>query len=506
MTVFFLAPVGSRDVELSDPSLLPSALQHEPPAPRPLGEEILADFGRYADALRLPLIDVSLHWLIARGDVAPDELSVHLFASDQHPPPTTPEPRGQGDSILLAQIVERQLRTRGVPSPSESKRVGRARDDGRRTRLRGSQIHVHPLRDDPADYGLMLNAYSQELAALEDQISLGDRVYLEVTGGTTAMSSMLLVAGVETFGHRVHTLYVRPGADRPHVVPIGPRFFARQAQLVLQEQLRRFAYAAARTSVDRRGELIAPDVADQTLLRALLDYADRRLAFDFAKAREALHRASAYASGRLQAHVRFRQRELARRDSAALLAELIHSMRIMYQLGQHADFVHRLLRFREGCFRHLAEGMGLRYRKGDERYADPDWVDQVVGLRAFLEDYTSPVGDRHGRIRLSDRPLTVVSLGAIVDFFVARGKPWGRLQAPVSALHRLSTVTDLHSQGLVGPGFDGISRADLEHGFGQDLDHIVPLLEEIYGALFTAELGDNPYEALNGLILSLLRR
>ncbi len=506
MTAFFLAAVGSHDVELSDPSLLPSALQQELPAARPLGEEMLADFGRYAEALRLPLIGVSLAWLIADGDVAPDELSVHLFAPDQPPPPVSPRARWQADSILLARVSERLLRTRGVAFPSRPHRVGRALDDSRPVRLRGSQIHVHPLTDDPADYGLMLNALSEELAEMEDQVSFDDRVYLEVTGGTTAMSSMLLVAGVEAFGRRVHALYVRPGADRPHLVSIGSRFFARQAQLVLQEQLRRYAYGAARTSVDRRGDLIAPDVADQVLLRALLDYADCRLAFDFDKAREALHRASAYASGRLQAHVRFRQRELARRDSAALLAELIHTMRIQYQLGQYADFAQRLFRFREGCLRHLAEGMGLRYRRGDERYVDPHWVDQVVGLHEFLDDYASPIGDRQVSIGWADHPLTATSLGAVVDFFIARGEPWDRLRAAVDALHRLSSVADLHHKGLAGHGFEGISRTDLEHEFGQDPDRIVLLLEEIYNTLFTAELGDSAYETLNGLILGLLRR
>lgn len=506
MTVLFLANVGSSDIRLSDPSLLPPDLQDRKHAARLVGDAILTDFDRYADALQFPLIGVCLAWLLEREGISEDDLHIHLFASDQEPPPITPEAEYSKDSLPFARVIERYLIRHGVPYTYWRRFAGRPLEKKQRLRLPSRQIHIHPIEGNPADYGNMLETFTRELSSLRDHVGVGDRTYLEVTGGTPAMTSMLTVAGVDVFARQTRTLYVERGADRPYAVGIGRRFFARQAQAALREQLRVFAYGAARAAVDREGDLIATDVEDQALIRALLEYADRRLAFDFERAREALHRASAYAAGRLQAHIRHRQRELARRDSAALLGELTHSTRVKYQLGDHADFTQRIFRFQEGCFRHLSESMGLQYRKQDERYADPQWQHRVPGLRQFLEDYTSPLGEKYGPIDLDRWELNRISLGAIVDFFVARGEPWAHLVEPVRELHRLSSVAHLRNRGLAGRGFEGIGRSDLEDAFGQNPNQIVPLVEEIYEAIFTAELGENPYEALNQLILSFLRR
>lgn len=507
MTVLFLANVGNHDVYLTDPSLLPPGLQHRRPSARELGKALLADFERYADALDFPLIGVSLRWLVERKGVPPDDLYVHLFASDQARPPITPPEEWQKDSIPFARVIERYLKGLGLPYTTRVERDGRQHQETRRLRLSKRQIHVHTIEGSPADYDNMLRTFDRELPRMRRWIERErDRVYLEVTGGTPAMTSMLIVAGVDAFGRRTRTLYVERGADRPYAVGIGRRFFARRAQATLGEQLCLFAYPAAKATLERDADLIAPDVEDYAVVAALLDYADRRLAFDFERARDALHRACRYAGPKHRPQIRYRQRELQRPDSAALLSELVHSTRIKYEMGDYADFTQRLFRFQEGCFRHLAEQMGLRYDRGDERHAHMDWVRDVAGLTDFLADYTAPTGRAYGRIDLEGRPLNRVSLGAIVDFFVQRGDPWVELGDPVEKLHRLSAVAELRNKGVAGHGFQGIGREDLEDAFGEDPDAIVPLLEDIYAAIFHTQLGRTPYQAVNVLIRDLLSR
>jgi hypothetical protein len=440
------------------------------------------------------MIGVSLRWLLERQGVDPDQLYVHLFASDQAP--IVPERERQKDSILLARVIEGHLMHQGLSYRSDG--------ETRRLRLAGRQVHVHAIEGNPADYNNMLETFGRELGRLRRYVGEDDRVYLEVTGGTPAMTSMMIVAGVDAFGRRARTLYVERGAEQPYPVGIGRRFFARRARATLREQIRLYAYKAARSTLDRDGDLVDPHADHQALLRALLVYADRRLAFDFERARDALNQARRYATGQQQALIQHRQRELRGQETAALLAELIHSTRIKVELGDYADFTQRLFRFQEGCFRHLAEAMGLQYQGGDERYADMDWVESVPGLTAFLEDYASPVGKAYGRIHLRGRTLNRVSLGAIVDFFVAGGEPWGYLEGAVENLHRLSRVANLRNRGLAGHGFQGIGREDLRAAFGDDPDRIVPLLEAVYAEIFGQDVGESPYEAVNELILGVV--
>jgi hypothetical protein len=448
----------------------------------------------------------SMRWLLERGKVQPDDLYVHLFASDQPEPPITAEVEWRKDSIFLAKIIERHLKQRGLAYTAVIERGGIQHEKTTTLRLPGRQIRIHSIPGNPADYRNMLDYFTRELARLTQWVGEDGRVYLEVTGGTPAMASMMMVAGVETFGRQTHTLYSERGADRPYRVGIGRRFFARRAREVLRGQLELYAYKAARATLDRETDLIVRDGERRKLIAALLDYADRRLAFDFERAREALHEARQYATGSVQSRVQYHQRELREEQDgiqsrAALLAELIHSTTIKYEWGDYADFSQRLFRFQEAVLRYLAEQMGLEYDDGNDRFASMNWVKGVPELKAFLDTY--PVGSGQRGIKLN-RTLNRASLGAIVDFFVERVERWTFLKPTVERIGRLSRLASLRNRGLAGHGFEGIGKDDLSQAFGGEADKIIPLLKQIYAAVFEREVGPNPYHAVNKLIGDLL--
>lgn len=496
MTVVLLANVGSRDVHLTDPSLLPEEMQAQGPGARKLGEELLENIDRYAGAIELPLIGVSLRWLLEQEGVDPDTLYVHLFASDQLAPPTTPETEWLKDSVPFARVVQRLL----LDGHLEWR--PRYENESRHLRLPKRRVRIHSLQGNPADYRNVLDYFTGELPSIERHLDEEDEVYLEVTGGTPAMTSMLILAGVDTFGRRARTLYVDRGADRPRYMGIGRRLFSRRTRAALDGQLDLYAYAVAGATLEEEKDHVVPDVERQRLVLALLDYADRRLAFDFERARRALHEAGQYASGENQAQVQAWERELRSRDGAAMLGELVHNTVIKYELGSYADFTQRLFRFQEAILRHLARRMGMEHaREGDDRYVSVDWVENVPGLRDFLEAYVVESGNEGIALHV---PLNRVSLGAIVEFFVERDPDWAFLSGVVEDVHRLSSLARLRNKGLAGHGFQGIGREDLEAAWGEDPDRILSLLEEIYAAVFDRPVGPSPYETVNRFIRDCL--
>ncbi len=505
MTVLLLANVGNRDVQLRDPSLLPESLQGQRIPARTLGEELLSNLGRYADALEYPLIGVSVRWLLEHEDVNPEELYVHLFASNQPQPPVTPEGEWLKDSAPLARVIQRFLIDGGLEWTEETEDAGKLHTESRRLRLPKRQVRIHYIPGNPANYKNTLDHFRQELGRMTRWVEEGDNVYLEVTGGTPAMTSMMIISGVDVFGQQARTLYVERGADRPYCLGVGRRLFSRHVHATLCTQLDLYAYAAAGATFQEQGHLVAPNAERQALIAALLEYADRRLAFDFDRARDAISAAYQYATGETQSWVQHWQREMAGRDSAALLAELIHSTCVKQAMGDYADFTQRLFRFQEASFHHLAKRMGMVCQDDEkEEYVDMQWLTGVPGLKDFLADYTAPDGKRYRPVHVEGRSLNRISLGAIVAFFIETDPQW-RPMAPIAQkLHRLSSVANLRNAGLAGHGFQGIGKQDLDRAFGEDSASIVPMLEETYEDMFGQSVGPSPYSTINQRLYALL--
>jgi len=507
MSVIFIAGVGNNDVQMTRPDLLPDEMQQGHVPARTLGEWLAANIDQHIQHVELPIIGSSIRWLLEHEDVDPQELYVHLFASDQPAPPVTPQGEWLKDSRPFAEVIKRYLNRGCLQWRSRNPDNDKPRGTVQKLTLSGKRMQIHTMRGSPANYSNAFDYFTERLTRLAQRLSDDDRIYLEITGGTPAMTSMLLLCGTDAFGERAKTLYVERGMDRPCALSIGRRLLARQAAFALQTQTRLYAYAVALATLESDGDLIISDAEQRALVSALLRYADRRLAFDFERAREALDEAAQFATGEAQSKISCRQRELKNLDKAAiadLLAELVHSARIKFDMGHYADFCQRIFRFQEASFRYLAEQIGMRYAdKSEQKYVDKSWVASIPGLQAFLADYKAPSGKRYRPVNLR-QTLNRVSLGAIVDFFLKNDPHWAGFRTATDHLHALSKLADLRNRGLAGHGFCGIGRQDLDAAFDPDADRVFNLLEQVYEELFERSVGESPYDAFNDLLYSLI--
>ena len=495
MAVILIATLGNRDVQLTDRSGLPEALRTVRTSARIEGEEILTHLDRYRDVLSFPMIAPVVRWLLDDQGVDKDDLYVHLFATDQ-PAAFTPEVERQKDTITYAEIIKRCL-TEGMPGLNHPQQQ----------RLAKRRVAIHAITSNPAHYRTMLDVFTAEFTGLTRYIKDEDRVYLEVTGGTPAMTSMMIVAGADIFGRQARCLYKRREEDHPYVVGVLQRFFERRVRTTLREQLALYGYASALATFEADRDLISKHIDRQALIAGLLTYVERRLAFDFERAREALVELDQFAPPELQPHFSYLYRELAEPDQAVLQAELIHSARVKFRLGHYADFTQRLFRFQEAAFRYLALEMGMEYRDSQGKRVMTAWAHGVPGLLEYLSDYTAPDGSHYGPdnpLILCGRTLNRVNLGAVVNFFVDTDPAWADSRSVMERLYRLSSVNDLRNHGLAGHGFTGIGKPDLEEAFGEPAENIMPLLEQVYGEMFGKPVGESPYDAVNALILGLL--
>lgn len=487
MTIYLLANVGNHDLKVTNWSVLPDQIDRRP---RPLGEFLLKNVQKYQDVIELPLIEPSLTWIKDREGCDIPDINVILFASSQTKDLADPEEYAK-DTQPVAEVIKEFLFLK--------------------YQIPNKQIRISIIEGNPADYVNMLNFYQTQLDKLVTEfVKLDDdRIYIEVAGGTPAMTSMLIVTGTEFFGQAVTVLYKDRLSDTPTQINIAQVLFARKMRQTIEEQIKLYAYATASETLKDNGRLVLPNEDKRTLVLHVLNYADRRLAFDYDRARKHLQDALPLTLGGDQEQLRAWLRELREPHVDMLLAELIYSAHVKDSLGDYADLTQRLFRFQEAILRYMAEQIGMEY--SDEKtklYVKTEWRTNQPELDKFLREYhrdnTGKEVQKPINIDTSNRPLNRYNLGAIVEYFVTNTDEWAHWKDPTMQIFRLSSVADLRNKGISGHGFEGIGKQDIEREFGEDMDALFTLLESIFTNVFETSLGDNPYDIINKRLLEWL--
>ncbi len=480
--------VGSSDL---DRALLPELSRL---SERERAQRILAQWDAYAQRLRLPIISKALRYVLNQpGDLA----RLTLIASNQgDAPPADPyltDLWGK-DTHGTAQVIARIL-AMGCddlpPIPADRIDVWTIADREERNR-------------DPSDYDGVRRFLERRLPEAARAFP-GATAYLEVTGGTPAMTTGLLVAGSEIWGARAIALYVHPRYALPQTLNTATRLLAAPLRAALRANTATFDYDAALRLLHDHRSAIADRLipgADR-VLEAVLDHARCRFNLDLPGARRALEGGVDRAGdGRWRADVMLLYNAVSAPDRRMRLEEVYHGAKARYDAGAYGDFLAQVVRFQENAWRLLCLERGARFV---DRHGQPNddgskvsraWED-AVGFRLRSD----PPGDT------GDRTSSRLRLRAIARHLAQRRGE--SLRRQMDALDRLNGLADLRNETI--HTLEGVSRRVLAATFGGHgsdeavADQIVPHMADVYALVVGRPPGVSPYTTINALIDILLR-
>ena len=473
MSVLFLANVGNRDLCVDGQPLPVQAV-------RARGEALLEQWRREgADALfpRLaaPLIEASLRYILDREP----RVRVALFATDQ--PETVEERHRARDTIHVAGLLKEYLR--------------------RRYPNRVEDVRVYAIRDhSPVHYDEMFAFYQEELTRSALNPPGLTAAYVAPVGGIPAANFALLVQAFDRYGERCHSLYVPEGRDEAVPMNLGER--------MRTALLRRLALEAVEALDFRRvAALLAehPTPAARPL-RAVADYAHRRLDQDYDQAHLAIEEAAAQTTGALRQGVlalRNGLHPLRAEREEALLVEVLHLAEVALATGRHAEFLQRFFRLLEGLAQHLVRRhLGVEVADEDGRGEDYErLVRSVQPLQNFFQ--------RHYQRLDVSRPTLPVLVGLLE--YLAEGGP-GPDGVPAVAeadRQRLREAVGL----LTAPGveglrrlrnqsthrFAGVSRERLRRAYGAEPEEALDRAREVVAAVGLT-VGASPFRTVQDLL------
>jgi hypothetical protein len=479
--VMLVAPVGTREVTLTDLALLPdeplrAAWNHADPtqrvSARAKGEILLADLDRYAPALSMEIIGKAVRHVHQRhGRI--DRLV--LVTSDQ--PPSVAERYRRNDTRPLAAVVQELL-----------KRDPKLKPVGYRT-------EIAVVGDNPADYEVMRAFYREGLPIWCRDLAPDGVCYLEVTGGTAQMAVMLLLEGVHWLRARAAPLYVLAEYDMPLHLDAGRQMLADELKDTLRRDLSVYAYHAAWKTAAENAGILHESLAHYDALLAVLNCARHRLNFDFAQAQAALFGAERGLPAPLRHQVMALAHELSDegRTGEWLIAEVFHSAVVRLETESYEGFVGRVFRFQEALLRFLAGRWGAQFGGAHENVLDPEWLKAHPAVGEALAE----------RGLSATREVTRATLQTLT-LQLARERTDKQGEAWIKTLARLEQIASLRNQLVITHGFAGVSLHRLAELYKGGAPQIVADMALLLDEALARPATDSPYTKINALCLRLL--
>jgi hypothetical protein len=483
MKSILIANIGNRDVWVDQAAPISGEVNPQwnmSASRRALGAELLADWSRCRPHLTLPIIGKAADYVRQQ----PGGLEgVVLISSDQSGRSDVADHHLAQDSCELAPVVERLLVEEYDLTP-------------------GATIHW-TVEGNPADYAVMQAFLRQRLAGLYEE-EPESTFYLEVSGGTPAMTSMLLVAGAEILGLAARPLYVSEHEEQPFALDLGHRLVAESLLRVVQEDVSIYAYHAAAQTVRGNLELVREYVRADDLL-ATLDHARHRRNLDFEDAWNVTRQATApqwrQRLQRIAADTETPTREM-------LLRESIHHAQIAFDNRNLLDLVVRVFQFVEGVWRYLALEAGVQFEHNGK--PNPDGKELAAGWLQSHQPLVRTLKE-HG-VRLD-----TVNRYVLERIVLALQEPPDddRRRDMLDLLRKLEAIGDLRNRAV--HQYHRLSLALLRDTFfprkrdrkkhpPEDAQEVLRAMERVWSAA-TGQPFDSPspYQAINALCEELTR-
>lgn len=464
MKIIYLHSIGTRDITKGGKHLS---------KPREEGEEIYKNFANYKSILEAPLIKPSIELVLEKEKpLKREDFVVFLFATDQ-PEAVPPELRSL-DTIFLGQVAIKLLQP-----------------------IYKGEWNCKVIKNiNPALYDETYKWFSRELKRIAEN-EKPDKVYVNPTAGTPAITIGLLLQSLLNFGQKVQVIYNIP-LSGPIQVDFPRAFLNTLISERVKQSLKTYNYTIAANLLDEMGAEFAKDLAL---------YVHHRLSFNFKEADILLR--GTFAKAPPQQRIELNKvidalnpllKEPEGNGVLPFLTELYYNAQITWKIGRYADFLSRFFRFQEAVLRYLVEKYLQLPTEKEKEEEFRNGIKQNTALKDFLKEQTVE------GTPLDYTKMSIPTFLACLKFLKEKGiKPDGSLlpeaerttlEGIYNLLNKMETLNKWRHKSITGHGFKGVSEEEILQEYGnsplEDMAEVLRLLGQ--------DISLNPFDKANELI------
>ncbi|NJO85069.1 MAG: hypothetical protein HC828_21525 [Blastochloris sp.] len=221
---------------------------------------------------------------------------------------------------------------------------------------------------------------------------------------------------------------------------------------------------------------------------SIVEYSYQRLNFNFEAAEGALLGAESGLDADFVQRIDILIDSIRNRDSIWLLREEIFGAEIDFRTHAYKDALANVFAFREGLLRWLALREGVQLE--DNRKLAPEWLNsQSEELLIYLKEKNIDL----------KRNVTTFVFERILGFLARQNPALKTLTDRIDRFVALSTIRNnaIHNHA-------GVSINDVSREYNGSVKEVIHDMRDLLVQITNIDMGDNPYDTINALILDLI--
>lgn len=311
-------------------------------------------------------------------------------------------------------------------------------------------VKLFEIKENPADYDAMRTCYYKKILELNKKEGLKE-LYINVTGGTQAMNTALLINAINYFKGNVHSYYTKYGEEVAEKLDISYNLkkenFKNDIKLLIKSQ----NYDAAETILDEFKNNF-PKLSDRVeLIINTLKSGRSRIQFAFEDAIYYILPLKDDSDNREFAKRIYDNIQILKnKNKFYLLNEVKNNAIFQYEKGAYTDFLGRVFRIQEEVYKLILDSKKIITINDKE---EPRINKSALTSHDF--EILNKIKIQESKLEYEDRILSVEAMEKIIEALLHDDEIIIKI---LNKCKLLKELKDCRNKSILAHGYEGISK------------------------------------------------
>ncbi|OAA84796.1 hypothetical protein [Clostridium ljungdahlii] len=369
--------------------------------------------------------------------------------------------------------------------------------------LKGTpKVKIWCINENPSDYDVMMKEYEYNL---NNRLEGIEKLFIEITGGTPAMSTALLFNATNQINIKVNPFYIDRKSKDAYNLTISESLRKADSKKQICLFIRDQNYKGAETLIkDYASKYHISEKEQVNIVLNMIQAASSRIEFDFDSAEKYIRKVKDYSPVSRSTCSMFQNylRHLKDKNETYLLNELKNNAVYKYNNGAYTDFLGRIFRIQEAIYSNILLSKEVVIDKGYGKL----FLKEEALSETQMDKLNSAEIQSGIKLEYRDCELNIESMKKTLEIVLEDNSLELKL---VNECSKLKSLKSLRNKSILAHGYSGVSKEKINALIETELDDVAidKYLENLvikFTGIFNENLSDDNFYNKDGQFNSQL--